>query len=140
MSAMRFRLRGGAAIWLLLAATLFLRSFVPQGYMPDRAPDGAIFLRLCDSIGTKLVRLGLDAGRHDRREHRHDRGHEKGEQHASQPCAFAGLTGPTAPPPPVPAIRPPAGAALLFEPGRAAEPGVAMPRPLPPARAPPLPA
>jgi hypothetical protein len=114
-------------LWLLLAAALFMRAFVPTGYMPERSDTGAISVRVC---GAGHV-LQIPAG--------------KGEapdaaERAEPPCAFAGLGTPALPPPAM--FAPPAPHPI--EPALA-EAGVARNQPasplrLPPVRGPPLPA
>jgi hypothetical protein len=75
-----------ACVWLLLAAALLMRAVLPQGYMPARAADGTITVRVCGSghllhIPTGKREAPRDAGR------------------AEPPCAFAGLGASALPPP-----------------------------------------
>ena len=120
--------RGRAAIWLLLAAALFLRAAVPQGTMPDAGGGRFVAVPMCNSAALWHIPLG-QAGE--------DSG---GDQPAAAPCAFAGLGSPAAPPPVLPDLPPPAIADRAFArvAVRAAPP--ALPAPRPPARGPPLPA
>src|SRR5690606_6324054 len=36
-------------LWLLLAAALFARAFVPQGYMPERTAESTLAVAICGS-------------------------------------------------------------------------------------------
>ena len=112
-------------LWLLLAAALFMRAFLPQGYMPERSTSGAITVRVCGSGHVVQIPTGKDETP------------GKGER-AEPPCAFAGL-GTAALPPPA-AVAP--GAPELVEQAfvRAGEtaPAPGTPPPHPPARGPPL--
>lgn len=124
--------RGRAAIWLLLAAALFLRAAVPQGTMPDAGGGRFVAVPMCNSAALWHIPLG-QAGE--------DSGEDSGgDQPAAAPCAFAGLGSPAAPPPVLPDLPPPAIADHAFArvAVRAAPP--ALPAPRPPARGPPLPA
>jgi len=115
-------------LWILLAAALFMRAFVPQGYMPERSGDGAIAVAMCSSGGVHLIPLGDE-----------ESAPENERKPADQPCAFAGLGSaalPPALPAPVPAI---ASAVAYFGPSGPAE-ATSAPRLRPPARGPPLPA
>lgn len=116
-------------LWLLLAAALFLRAVVPQGYMPERSTAGSIALTLCNSDGVWLVPLNHDGDKPD-----------KSGQRADPPCAFAGLGAPAVPPPASEALPPLAPVPLAFAPAPDAPEQSGQPRLLPPARGPPLPA
>jgi hypothetical protein len=145
MKAARSWMQSTLAVWLLLAATLFLRALLPVGTMPDRDASGAISVRLCGSAGwlVQAVQQETHSGRHHASGHHAKSGepeHDEGEQHASQACAFAGLGTPAATPPDMPALLLPTPVATLFAATSARPASVTVPRPLPPARAPPLPA
>ena len=47
-------------LWLLLAAALFMRAFLPQGYMPERTESGAITVRVCGSGHVLQIPTGKD--------------------------------------------------------------------------------
>lgn len=72
-------------VWLLLAAALFMRAFLPQGYMPERTEGGALTVRVCGSGHLLQIPTGKDEvpPRFER---------------AEPPCAFAGLGTPALPP------------------------------------------
>lgn len=127
--------RGRAAIWLLLAAALFLRAAVPQGTMPDAGGGRFVAVPMCNSAALWHIPLG-QTGEDSGEEPDEDSG---GDQPAA-PCAFAGLGSPAAPPPVLPDLLPPAIADHAF--ARVAVPAAppALPAPRPPARGPPLPA
>lgn len=74
------------SVWMLLAATLLLRAFVPAGWMPDVGQDGYITAKVCNADYT--VRIPLN---------RKDVP-EKQVPHESAPCLFAGFTGAMLPP------------------------------------------
>jgi hypothetical protein len=113
-------------VWLLLAAALFMRAVIPQGYMPERAESGAIAVALCNSNGVHLIPLG-----------NRDGSPAKG-QRAGEPCAFAGLTGPALAPPPLPRLPLRAPVKLAYADGAAFEVAPVAERFLPPVRGPPL--
>ncbi len=53
--------RSTNAIWLLLAATLFLRALVPAGWMPDTASGGDVIVaKMCNSSMVVTIPLGRD--------------------------------------------------------------------------------
>ncbi|MBN9504545.1 MAG: DUF2946 family protein [Altererythrobacter sp.] len=77
-------------LWLLLAAALAMRAFVPQGYMVTAGQD-QIAISICTGQGPMIVLVD-----------RHGDDHSHGDkQDAAQQCAFADLTVPglTAVPP-----------------------------------------
>ena len=113
-------------LYLLLAAALLMRAFVPQGYMPERSESGAIAIELCNSDGVHLIPL------RDR-----DGSPAKG-QRAGEPCAFAGLTGPALAPPAPPRLPMPVPVELAYADETASEVSPIAERFLPPARGPPL--
>lgn len=113
--------------WLLLAAALLTRAFVPQGYMPERSERGVIAVKLCTSDGVWLVPIDRKDG---------DPRHEG--KRADQPCAFAGLAPATVPPSGLPAPVPPAPAAISYVRAQSPPAPLAAPHLRPPARAPPL--
>ncbi len=77
-------------LWLLLVAALFVRAFVPQGYMPERTAGSTISVAICDSGGHWTIPLDEDGGAPEE------------DRRADPPCAFAGLGTPALPPiPPV---------------------------------------
>ena len=128
-------------IWLLLAATLAMRVLVPQGYMPV-ASAGFFSVAPCPTAGAwPLVAQGHHDSHDGHEPHgQHDaHGHDAQEHgHSAQPCAFAGLAGPAAPPPDLPALPLPLSLALVVETRSDAAPPVRAERRIPPARAPPL--
>ncbi len=74
-------------LWVLLAAALFVRAFVPQGYMPERAADSTITVAICGSEGHWAIPAGKSAPAPE-------------EARADPPCAFAGIGTPALPPGP----------------------------------------
>jgi len=111
-------------LWLLLAAALFVRAFVPQGYMPEHTAAGAIAVKVCGSGHLLQIPTGKDDA-------------PRNAERAEPPCAFAGLGTPSLPPfgaDPLPAPEPVAAGFA-----RAAAPAMPMTsaRLLPPARGPP---
>ena len=113
-----------AVLWTLLAAALFMRAFLPQGYMPARAGDGTITVRVCGS--GHVVQIPTDK-----------RETPRGAERVEPPCAFAGLGTPLLPSPAVadlPTLEP---IEVLF--GEAAETAFQLiaALPHPPARGPP---
>lgn len=124
---MRQLRRTSVNLLLLLFAALFMRAAMPAGYMPEKSADGTIAIALCNSDGVLRIPL-KDAGDTDT-EHR-----------SAPPCAFAGLAGAATPPPDAPQIvHSPASQRVYATLPEPAVP-VAAPRPLPPARGPPVPA
>jgi hypothetical protein len=79
----------------ILALALALRVLVPAGYMPA-FDHGAVGVRIC---GSQVARP-MPAAMH------HGAGHEDKQNHADQPCAFAGLSAPADPPPAAAALPP----------------------------------
>ena len=81
------------ATWLLLAAALLLRAFVPQGYMPQREAGGGISVSLCGTDGVWLIPLhkSVDDDQPDR-------------QRAEGPCLLAGFAMAAGLPPPAPVL------------------------------------
>ena len=113
-------------LWLLLAAALFMRAVLPQGYMPERSADGSIAVAVCGSDGVHLIPLeGRGIPDDDR-------------PRAEPPCAFAGLGTLAAPLPAGFELAMPAPAERAFAATLAAVSVAAAPRLLPPARGPPL--
>src|SRR6188768_2751395 len=72
-------------LWLLLAAALFMRAFLPQGYMPEQSEGGAITVRVCGAGHVVQIPTGKD-------------GAPARSERAEPPCAFAGLGTPALPP------------------------------------------
>jgi hypothetical protein len=116
--------RSHAFLWLL-AAALFMRAFLPQGYMPERTDSGAITVRVCGSGHVLQIPIGpYEApGKADR---------------AQPPCAFAGLGTPVLPPPALAHLAPPVPVEPAYAPAEEAARRVSTPLPHPPARGPPL--
>ena len=112
-------------LWLLLAAALFMRAFLPQGYMPERSASGAITVRVCGSGHVVQIPTGKDEAP------------ANGER-AEPPCAFAGLGTPALPPPAAAELRAPEPAELAFVHAGETAPAPGTPPPHPPARGPPL--
>lgn len=69
-------------LWLLLAATLFLRAIVPAGWMPDTSRSDVLIAKMCNSTAVVTIPLRRDTAPHEG-----DRGHQTG------PCLFAGFAG-----------------------------------------------
>ena len=112
-------------LWLLLAAALFMRAFLPQGYMPERTDSGGITVKVCGSGHV----LKIPAGKGE--------APDEGDR-AEPPCAFAGLGTPALPPPLAAELPTPEQLELAFaHTGHATRlPGTRLPHP--PARGPPL--
>jgi len=112
-------------LWLLLAAALFMRAFLPQGYMPERTESGAITVKVCGS--GHVLQIPTDKGEAP----------DEGDR-AEPPCAFAGIGTPTLPPPLAAELPTPEQVELAFaHTGHAVPlPGAGLPHP--PARGPPL--
>jgi hypothetical protein len=72
-------------LWLLVAAALLVRAFVPVGYMTELRDSGTIAVALCTSEGVHLIELDDGADK------RND------QERADPPCAFAGLSSPALP-------------------------------------------
>jgi len=111
-----------ALIWLLLAATLFMRAVMPAGYMAE-VKAGEIVVSVCNSDAK--MRIALPAK-------------QTGKSHEKEaPCAFAGMAHAAADLPELPILIAPLRQAEL----RASHPvrpaSTAPPRLLPFARAPP---
>jgi hypothetical protein len=117
-------------LWLLLAAALFMRAVLPQGYMPERSDSGSIAVVVCGSGAIHRVPLADGTGR----------GEEEQQQRAEPPCAFAGIAAPAIPPHSPPELALPAPAALAQADRAPVVVPEAAPRLHPPARGPPLPA
>ena len=82
--------RSPKAIWLLLAATLFLRALVPAGWMPDTSRGDVIVAKMCNSAATVTIPLNREKAPDDT------------AAHDSAPCLFAGFAGDA----PLPAVTP----------------------------------
>jgi hypothetical protein len=117
--------RSRGLLWLLLAATLFMRAMVPQGYMAESDAAGAITVKVCGSGHVLQIPLGKgDAPDADER--------------AQPPCNFAGFGTPALPPQALAELPAPAVVETVRgEPATAAS-RFAAPRLHPPARGPPL--
>jgi hypothetical protein len=111
-------------LWLLLAAALFMRALVPQGYMAERDVAGAITVKVCGSGHV----LHIPVGQGDTPD---------ADERAQPPCAFAGL-GTSALPPAETGLPVPRPGKTLFFTVAAETPGVVDRLPHPPARGPPL--
>jgi len=112
-------------LWLLLAAALFMRAFLPQGFMPERTDDGTITVRVCGSGHVLQIPAGKDEAPPE-------------SERAEPPCAFAGLGTPLLPPPFVADIPGPGPTEQQFVPTGETGPQVAVRLTHPPARGPPL--
>ena len=113
-------------LWLLLAAVLFMRAVLPQGYMPQRSDSGAIAVAVCGSNGVHVIPL-------ERRDV------PDGDwQRSELPCAFAGLGALAGPLPAGFELAMPAPSERAFAATPAAVAAAAGKRFLPPARGPPL--
>lgn len=117
--------RSPTFLCLLLAAALFVRALLPQGYMPERSADGGIAVALCGSDGIWLIPLTEEAP-------------EGKGQRADQPCAFAGLSAAAGPPHGVPGLAPRAPVAPVYAERSVSHPTHRTVRFLPPATGPPL--
>ena len=110
---------------LLLAATLLMQAAVPHGWMVETDAHGDVRVILCD------------AGALAPKAH-HDGKHSKNEAAQGKTCVFAGLNaGGFAPPDPVD-LPLPQLALAAYDKTRARALDPVTPRPLPPARAPPV--
>ena len=69
------------AIWLLLAATLFLRALVPAGWMPDTDRTDVIVAKMCNSTATVTITLDRETSP------------DEPAAHESGACLFAGFAG-----------------------------------------------
>jgi len=112
-------------LWLLLAAALFMRAFLPQGYMPGQTESGAITVLVCGSGHVVQIPTGKDQAPEE-------------SDRAEPPCAFAGLGTPALPPPLHTDLAAPAPAEPAFAHAGHAAPVPVAPLPHPPARGPPL--
>ena len=112
-------------LWLLLAAALFMRAFLPQGYMPERTASGAITVKVCGAGHVLQIPTGKGEAP------------DKSER-AEPPCAFAGLGTPALPPPAFAELPAPELVELAFVHAGQSVPFSATPLPHPPARGPPL--
>jgi len=112
-------------LWLLLAAALFMRAFLPQGYMPERTESGAITVRVCGSGHVLQIPTGKDEAPNK-------------SERAEPPCAFAGFGTPAVSPPAFAEPPAPELAELAFVHAGQSVPPSATPLPHPPARGPPL--
>ena len=113
-------------LYLLLAAALFMRALLPQGYMPERSEGGSIAVVVCGSGALHRIPVG---GADDQGEK---------EQRAEPPCAFAGLAAPAVPTSALPELRFPARAVLAHADLARVIAPFAAPHRHPPARGPPL--
>jgi hypothetical protein len=112
-------------LWLLLAAGLFMRAVLPQGYMPERSDGGSIAVVVCGSDGIHLIPL------------KDETDPDEDRQKAEPPCAFAGLAA-LAFPPASPHTAAPARVAVGFAEASAQTRLAPSPRLLPPATGPPF--
>lgn len=74
-------------LWLLLAAALFARAFVPQGYMPERTAESTLAVAICGSSAHWTIPTGGG-----------NEAPEPGQTAADAPCAFGGLGASALPP------------------------------------------
>ncbi len=112
-------------LYLLLAAALFMRAFVPAGYMAERSDSGTIAVALC-SGGVHLIPLKQDREAPDENER------------AEPPCSFAGLAAPALPPPLASELLAPTPVATAYAGDLASERVPLAHRLFPPARGPPF--
>lgn len=84
-------IRYPAAVLLLLGMALWMRIWVPSGYMPVHM-HGTVLMLPCSGQGV----LGWPADGHDAADHDsgHDShaGHDSDSNHAEQPCLFSALS------------------------------------------------
>ena len=113
------------ALWLLLAAALFMRAFLPQGYMAERTEQGAVTVRVCGSGHALPIPTGKDEA-------------PARSERAEPPCAFAGLGTPALPPPAAADLPTPKRTEQAFAHAAEAVAPRAARLPHPPARGPPL--
>ena len=116
-------------LWLLLAAALFARAFVPQGYMPERTAQSTIAVAICGSDGHWAIPLGDG-----------DEAPDDENVAAEAPCAFAGLGAPALPPAPALGLQSISSAGDSYAGPVASSLHAEGARLLPPATGPPLPA
>jgi hypothetical protein len=112
-------------LWLLLAAALFMRALVPQGYMAERDDAGTIAVKVCGSGHVLQIPVGRDQA-------------PDADDRAQPPCSFAGLGSLALPPPAFAELTVPAPVEVAFLAADPDAPRVAAPLPHPPARGPPL--
>jgi len=112
-------------LWFLLAAALFMRAVLPQGYMPERSTSGSIAVVVCGSGAVHRIPIG-------------DGDDREGQQRAEPPCAFAGLAAPAVPAPALAELLLPARAVLANADAERVVAPIAAPHIHPPARGPPL--
>lgn len=117
--------RSSGLLWLLLAAALFMRAVVPQGFMAEADAAGSVTVKVCGAGHLVEIPLGGDEG-------------PRGDERAQQPCAFAGLGAPALPPPPSGDLTVPGIAAIAYATLPAAFPHPVSPPRRPPVRGPPL--
>ncbi|QKG72089.1 hypothetical protein [Erythrobacter mangrovi] len=70
-----------STLWMLLAATLFLRALVPVGWMPDTGRTDVIVAKVCNADYVLRIPLNRDTKPED------TAGHQDGH------CLFAGFSG-----------------------------------------------
>lgn len=114
-----------AFLWLLLAAALFMRAFLPQGYMPEQTESGAITVKVCGS--GHVLQIPTGKGETPRESER-----------AEPPCAFAGLGTPALPPPAAAGLPAAESVEQAFVQAGQTAPAPITPLPHQPARGPPL--
>jgi len=112
-------------LWLLLAAALFMRAVLPQGYMPERTDSGAITVQVCGSGHVLQIPNGKNEA-------------PARSERAEPPCAFAGLGTSALPPPAFAELTPPEPVEQAFVHVGRSVPPPATPLHHPPARGPPL--
>jgi hypothetical protein len=117
--------RSRGLLWLLLAAALFMRAVVPQGYMAEPDAAGAITVKVCGSGHVLQIPLGKDEA-------------PDGSDRAQPPCTFAGLGTPALPPAAFAELPVPSAVEAAHAAPASAAPRLAASRPRPPARGPPL--
>jgi hypothetical protein len=111
-------------LWLLLAAALFMRAVVPQGFMAERGEAGTIAVKVCGSGHV----LQIPVGKRD----------APGDDRVQPQCAFAGLGTPALPPPLLAGLPIPGAVETAFVVGPPDVPRTAAPLFHPSARGPPL--
>ena len=72
--------RTSRALWLLLAAAVFMRALVPAGWMPDTSRSDTLVVTVCNGGYQVAIPLG-----------REDAPAQDEEGHHDAPCLFAGF-------------------------------------------------
>lgn len=117
--------RSPGLLWLLLAAALFMRAVVPQGFMAEADAAGSVTVKVCGAGHLVEIPVGEDES-------------PRGGPRAQQPCAFAGLGAPALPPPPSGELAVPGIVAIAYGSPPTVFPHAVSAPHRPPVRGPPL--